>query len=60
MRISSYDERFFAEKRTNLKYKKGNRFYTIHRRDYKRKSYPNPHTTPFFILALGQVMLNLL
>ena len=32
----------------NLKYKKGNRFYTIHGGDYKRKSYPNPHTNLIF------------
>ena len=42
------DERFFKEKRKNIKYKKGNRFYTIHRGDYKRKLYPNPHTNPIF------------
>ena len=42
------DERFFEEKRTNLKYKKRNRVYTIHGGDYKRKSDPNPHTNPVF------------
>ena len=34
---SSNDKRFFEEKRTNLKYKKQNRVYTIHWEDYKRK-----------------------
>ena len=29
------DERLFEEKRTNLKYKKRNRVYTIHGGDYK-------------------------
>ena len=42
------NERFFEEKRTNIKYKKKNRVYTIHGEDYKRKSYPNPHTNPVF------------
>ena len=32
----------------NLKYKRENRFYTIHGGDYKRKSDPNPHTNPVF------------
>ena len=30
-------ERLFEENRTNIKYKKGNKFYTIHGGDYKRK-----------------------
>ena len=30
------EERLDEEKRTNLEYKKGNRVYTIHGRDYKR------------------------
>ena len=42
------DERLFEEKRKTLKYKKGNRVYTVHGRDCKRKSYPNPHTNPIF------------
>ena len=42
------DERLFEEKRTNLKYQKRNIVYTIHGGDYKRKSYPNPHTNPVF------------
>ena len=41
-------EIFFEEKRKNLKYKKGNRFYAIHGGDYKRKSHPNPHIIPVF------------
>ena len=32
----------------NLKYKTGNRFYTIYEGDYEIKSYPNPHTNPVF------------
>ena len=43
------DVRLFKEKRTNLKYKRGNRFCTIHGEgDYKRKSNPNPHTNFVF------------
>ena len=42
------NERLFEEKRTSLKYKKGNNVYTIHGGDYKIKSYPNPHTNPVF------------
>ena len=41
----------FNEKRKNLKYKKGNRFYTIHGRDYKRKSDPNPHINLIFYVS---------
>ena len=42
------DERLFKENRKNLKYKNGNRFYTIHEGDYNRKSDPNLHTKPVF------------
>ena len=45
---SGIDERLFEEQRKNLKYKKGNRVYTIHREDYRRKSYPNPQINPGF------------
>ena len=41
-------ERLFKEKRINLKYKKGNMFYTVHGGDYKRKSTPNPHINLIF------------
>ena len=42
------DERFYEEKRKNLKYIKGNRFCIIYGGNYKIKSYPNPHTNPLF------------
>ena len=45
---SGEDERFFEENRTNLKYKKGNRAYTIHGGHYKRKSDPKNHIDPTF------------
>ena len=42
------NERLFEEKRTNIKYKKRNRVYTMHGWDCKRKSDPNPHTNHVF------------
>ena len=39
---------FLKRREKNIKYKNGNRFYTVHGGDYKRKSYPNPHTNPVF------------
>ena len=42
------DESLFEEKRTNIKYKKGNRVYTIYGGDYKRKLDPNPYTNLVF------------
>ena len=58
---SSNDERLFKEKRTNLKYKKGNRFYTTHEGDYKGKSYPNPHTNlVFFSSDVGLIKISIL
>ena len=50
---SGKDERLFEENRTNLKYKKENKFYTIHGRDYKRKSCPNSNTNLIFMPVLG-------
>ena len=47
----SNNEKWFQEKKINLKYKKRNRVYTIHG-DYKRKLYPNPHTSPIFYVSL--------
>ena len=42
------DERLFKEKIKNIKYKKRNRFYTIHGGDYNRESDANPHPNPVF------------
>ena len=57
---SDDDKRLFEEKIKNLKYKNRNRVYIIHEGDYKRKSYPNIHTTPFLVQVLRWVMLDLL
>ena len=45
---SCKDERLFDEKKKNLNYENGDRVYTIHGGDYKRKSYLNPHTNLVF------------
>ena len=57
IRKSGNDEILFEE-RDNLKYKKGNMVYIIHRGDCKRKLDPNPHASLVFMLVLGQVMLD--
>ena len=53
MRKLGNDERLFKENRKNIKYKKGNRFYTINGGEYKKKSNLNPHTNLVFYASPG-------
>ena len=46
--------RGFVKRREKiLNYKKGNKVQTIHGGDFKKKSYPNPHTNPIFYASHG-------